>query len=240
MGLEGAVEEGKDVLIECDIETVTLGDEALGGVRDGLFAGPEAGDVEAGVMVEFPAEEDFEKSQRFVKALGEAGEGEMGGEIGFCGLEGKFRAIAGEEVAPGGEAGEELALEIVVRGGGGVLLEGEALHAPVLGMKPVMEGEVILGDDAVHRFAEDGDISGGLGKAAVNAEGHVALDDAHAGEARGRQLEQVVVGPAKEAGIDGVYPERRVLPLDETVEGGAAAFWEMQVDERGGLHEAGG
>ena len=123
MGLEGLVEQGDDVLVDGYVETVALGDDALDGFIDGGFAGTDGGDVEAGIVGELPAEEDFYEGEGFFEALGEAGDGEMPGEVVLGDLEGFVGAIAGEEIARAGEAGEELALQVMMRGGGGVLLE---------------------------------------------------------------------------------------------------------------------
>ena len=69
----------------------------------------------------------------------------------------------------------------------------------------------------------------------MNAEGHVALYDLEAGESAGGEREEAVVGPAKEAGVDGIDAEGGVFPLDEAIEGGAAALGKVEVDEgRGG------
>jgi len=233
---EGLVEEGEDVLVEGDVVAVALGDDVLDGIGDGVLAGADGGDVEAGVVGEFPAEEDFEEGEGFVKTLGEAGECEMGGEVGLGGGERLLIAIAGEEIAGAGEACEELALEIVVRGGGGVLIEGEALHALVLRMKAVMAGEVILRDHALDGLAEDSDVGGGPREACADAEGHVALEDSEGGEAARGPAEEAIPGPPEETGVDGVGAERRVFPLDEAIEGGAAALGEMKIDEGGRGH----
>jgi len=103
-----------------------------------------------------------------------------------------------------------------------------------------MEREVILRDDALDGLAEDGDVGGGLGKEAMDAEGHVALDDAEGGEAAWRQAEEMVVRPAEKTGINRVYPEGRIFPLDEPVEGGAATLWEMEIDQGRGIHGTAG
>ena len=69
MRVQRLIEEREDMLVKGRVVTVALRDEPAREVRDCLPAGSGLADVEAGIVAQFPAEEDFEKGERLIKAL---------------------------------------------------------------------------------------------------------------------------------------------------------------------------
>ena len=95
----------------------------------------------------------------------------------------------------------------------------------------MVEYGVVLGDDAVDRFAEKRDVGGGPRQPRVQAERHMAFENEHPRKSLWRQAHELAVRPAKVTWVDREDPRRRVFPLDDAVESGAAAFWQVKKND---------
>ena len=128
-------------------------------------------------------------------------------------------------------AGQQFALDIVIRRGDGIFLECHFFYEFVQRVQLIIQGEVIRGYAAINRIPQNGNVSRGPAQTAMQTKRHMTLENLHVVESSLRPAFEFLIRPKEEARIDAEDTQRIILPLDDPVEGSASTFGEMHEND---------
>src|SRR5581483_218099 len=100
----------------------------------------------------------------------------------------------------------------------------------MLRVQAIVFRKIVFRNHSFNRFSKNGDISRRLRQYPVQAKGHMSFKNSHFSEPFLRPLAELIVGPSKEARIDGINSKWIIFPLDYAIQCRPSALRQMEIE----------